>query len=49
VFDRDVLAGLVEAHAAGRADAGLLLWRVWFFKLWYAFWIRGERLESAAV
>jgi asparagine synthase (glutamine-hydrolysing) len=47
LLDRAVLSGLVDDHLAGRTDAGLLLWRVWFFKLWYAFWIKGERLELA--
>ena len=42
LLDHEVLTSLVNDHFAGRTDAGLLLWRVWFFKLWYAYWIKGE-------
>jgi asparagine synthase (glutamine-hydrolysing) len=45
LFDYRVLERLAAHHFAGREDLSLLLWRIWFFKLWYARWIRGEALE----
>lgn len=45
LFDYGVLRRMVSEHFAGRQDLSLLLWRIWFFKLWFAFWVKGEALE----
>jgi len=47
LIDHALLERLLAEHVAGREDLSLLLWRVWFFKLWFAHWSRGERLELA--
>jgi asparagine synthase (glutamine-hydrolysing) len=49
VFDRQVLARLVAAHAAGADDVGLLLWRIWFFKLWFVRWVAREPIDVDAL
>jgi asparagine synthase (glutamine-hydrolysing) len=45
LFDYGMLRRMVEEHFSGRQDLSLLLWRIWFFKLWFAFWVKGETLE----
>jgi asparagine synthase (glutamine-hydrolysing) len=40
------LARLVDEHLSGRRDWSLLLWRVWFFRVWHARWIAGRSLEN---
>jgi asparagine synthase (glutamine-hydrolysing) len=47
IIDHALLERLLAEHVAGRDDLSLLLWRVWFFKLWFAYWNRGERVELA--
>ena len=37
LFDYEVLKRMVSEHLSGRQDLSLLLWRIWFFKLWYRF------------
>jgi hypothetical protein len=45
LFDYGMLRRMVDEHFSERQDLSLLLWRIWFFKLWYAFWVKGETLD----
>ncbi|HEY7140334.1 MAG TPA: asparagine synthase (glutamine-hydrolyzing) [Methylomirabilota bacterium] len=45
LLDRRVLERLVARHFAGDGSLSLLLWRVWFFRMWYAVWVEGRALE----
>ncbi|QSG11360.1 Glucosamine 6-phosphate synthetase [Halapricum desulfuricans] len=40
-FDRDALQGLLDEHAAGRADHGYRLWDLVWLELWYERFIDG--------
>ena len=45
LLDRRLLEQLVARHLAGDASLSLLLWRVWFFRMWFAVWVEGRTLE----
>ena len=47
LLDRGVLEQLVARHFSGEASLSLLLWRVWFFRMWFAVWVEGRTLEVA--
>jgi asparagine synthase (glutamine-hydrolysing) len=44
LLDRRLLDQLVARHLAGDERLSLLLWRVWFFRMWYAVWVEGRSL-----
>jgi hypothetical protein len=46
LLDYDLLERLVSRCLQGQQDLSLLLWRVWFFKLWYAHWVKGDPLDG---
>ena len=48
LLDQRLLTRLVDRHLAGDESLSLLLWRVWFFRLWFAVWIEGRTLEAPA-
>ena len=45
LFDYDVLDRMFREHLSGRQDLSLLLWRIWFFKLWSAYWVKGDTIS----
>jgi asparagine synthase (glutamine-hydrolysing) len=46
LLDRGLLERLVTRHLAGDTSLSLLLWRVWFFRMWFAVWIEGRTLDA---
>jgi hypothetical protein len=48
LLDQGLLDRLMRRHLAGDASLSLLLWRVWFFRMWCAVWIEGRTLDVPA-
>jgi asparagine synthase (glutamine-hydrolysing) len=45
VFDTRAVTALIDDHAAGRRDAGDVLWSLLNLELWYRTWIDGEGVQ----
>jgi asparagine synthase (glutamine-hydrolysing) len=48
LIDQALLDQLVRRHLAGDDSLSLLLWRVWFFRMWCAVWVEKRTLDVSS-